>query len=157
MSPGKDKGSEPLSGSGPGASLSFAGSPDLAKFVIDDHFYAVLTEDMYESMSFSDPTGSHVLHGEKVGGFVKNTKTYVIVSLNEEMPESLCSGLANVLTKREIQIVMLVAEGRVNKEIADRLQISEWTVATHLRRIFAKLGVDSRAAMIFRCARMILT
>jgi DNA-binding CsgD family transcriptional regulator len=59
--------------------------------------------------------------------------------------------VAGLLTAREIQIVALVAEGRVNKQIADALRISEWTVATHLRRIFAKLGVDTRAAMVSRC------
>jgi len=32
--------------------------------------------------------------------------------------------------------------------IADVLNISSWTVCTHLRRIFAKLGVGSRAAMV---------
>jgi DNA-binding CsgD family transcriptional regulator len=55
------------------------------------------------------------------------------------------------LTARELQIAALVAEGRVNKQIAAELQISEWTVSTHLRRMFAKLGVDTRAAMVSRC------
>lgn len=58
----------------------------------------------------------------------------------------------DVLTPRELQIVALVADGRPNKAIAARLRISEWTVSTHLRRIFAKLAVDSRAAMVFWCA-----
>jgi DNA-binding CsgD family transcriptional regulator len=58
---------------------------------------------------------------------------------------------AEVLTARELQIVVLVAEGRVNKQIADALRISEWTVSTHLRRVFAKLQVDTRAAMVSRC------
>jgi DNA-binding CsgD family transcriptional regulator len=61
----------------------------------------------------------------------------------------------DVLTPRELQVVLLVAGGHVNKEIADQLRISEWTVSTHLRRVFAKLGVDSRAAMVFRCAELI--
>jgi DNA-binding CsgD family transcriptional regulator len=47
--------------------------------------------------------------------------------------------------------VVLVADGLVNKQIADVLRISEWTVSTHLRRVFAKLGVDTRAAMVSRC------
>lgn len=54
------------------------------------------------------------------------------------------------LTRREADIVRLVAADLCNKQIADRLQISEWTVGTHMRRIFAKLGVRSRAAMVFR-------
>lgn len=59
--------------------------------------------------------------------------------------------LAELLTARELQIVALVAEGRVNKQVAAELRISEWTVSTHLRRIFAKLNVDTRAAMVSRC------
>jgi DNA-binding NarL/FixJ family response regulator len=58
---------------------------------------------------------------------------------------------AEMLTERELQIASLVAEGMVNKQIADKLAISEYTVATHLRRMFAKLGVDTRASMISRC------
>ena len=58
---------------------------------------------------------------------------------------------SSILTARELQIVSLVAEGRVNKEIATALSISAWTVSAHLRRIFAKLGVDTRAAMVSRC------
>jgi DNA-binding CsgD family transcriptional regulator len=46
-------------------------------------------------------------------------------------------------------------EGKVNKQIADCLKISEWTVSTYHRRIFAKLGVDSRAAMVFKCSNSI--
>jgi DNA-binding CsgD family transcriptional regulator len=56
-----------------------------------------------------------------------------------------------VLTARELQIVALVAEGLANKQIAAELGISEWTVSTHLRRIYAKLDVDTRAAMVNRC------
>ena len=63
--------------------------------------------------------------------------------------------LADILTERELQIATLVAMGHLNKQIADRLHISEWTVSTHLRRIFAKLGVRSRAAMVYRCAPLI--
>jgi len=62
---------------------------------------------------------------------------------------------SNLLTARELQIAALVAQGCPNKQVADKLHISEWTVATYLRRIFAKLGVDSRAAMTFRCASLI--
>lgn len=59
------------------------------------------------------------------------------------------------ITPRELEIVVLVSQGLVNKVIADRLSISEWTVSTHIRRIFAKLRVDSRAEMVYRCASLI--
>jgi DNA-binding CsgD family transcriptional regulator len=52
------------------------------------------------------------------------------------------------LSPREQEIVRMVAQGHPNKVIADVLNISSWTVCTHLRRIFAKLGVSSRAAMV---------
>jgi DNA-binding CsgD family transcriptional regulator len=56
------------------------------------------------------------------------------------------------LSPREQEIARLVAEGHPNKIIAAELDISAWTVGTHLRRIFAKLGVGSRAAMVARTA-----
>ena len=52
------------------------------------------------------------------------------------------------LSSREQEIAKLVATGLPNKCIAKQLGISPWTVATHLRRIFGKLGVTSRAAMV---------
>jgi len=54
------------------------------------------------------------------------------------------------LSPREQEIVCMVAEGHPNKIIAAVLNISTWTVGTHLRRIFAKFGVGSRAAMVAR-------
>jgi len=52
------------------------------------------------------------------------------------------------LSPREQEIVRMVAQGHSNKIIADVLSISSFTVCTHLRRIFAKMGVGSRAAMV---------
>ena len=54
------------------------------------------------------------------------------------------------LSPREQEIARMVAKGYPNKTIADVLEISSWTVCTYLRRIFAKLGVSSRAAMVAR-------
>ena len=52
------------------------------------------------------------------------------------------------LSQREQEIAHLVADGLPNKCIAKELGISHWTVSTYLRRMFSKLGVTSRAAMI---------
>lgn len=58
----------------------------------------------------------------------------------------------HILSPREREIVRLVARGLPNKTIATVLEISSWTVATHLRRVFAKLEVTTRAAMVARAA-----
>ncbi|BEP12405.1 hypothetical protein acdb102_07160 [Acidothermaceae bacterium B102] len=55
---------------------------------------------------------------------------------------------ADSLSPREREIARMVAQGYTNKMIASVLDISLWTVSTHLRRIFAKLGVSTRAAMV---------
>jgi len=54
------------------------------------------------------------------------------------------------LSPREREVAALVAQGMATKAIARALSISAWTVCTHLRRIYARLGVGSRAAMVAR-------
>jgi DNA-binding CsgD family transcriptional regulator len=54
------------------------------------------------------------------------------------------------LSPREHEIARMVGQGYPNKTIAAILGISSWTVSTHLRRMFAKLGVRSRAEMVAR-------
>ncbi len=63
--------------------------------------------------------------------------------------------LISLLTGRELQITVLVALGLSNKEVAKQLQISDLTVSAHLRRIYVKLKVSSRSAMVYRCASLI--
>jgi DNA-binding CsgD family transcriptional regulator len=53
----------------------------------------------------------------------------------------------SLLSPREQEIARMVAQGYPNKTIASVLEISSWTVASHLRRIFVKLQISSRAAM----------
>lgn len=55
------------------------------------------------------------------------------------------SGALDVLSKRELQIAVLVSNGRTNQQIARALVVSHKTVETHLGRIFKKLAVASRA------------
>ena len=52
------------------------------------------------------------------------------------------------MTRREIEVLSLVAQGLSNRQIAERLVVSEHTVHRHLANIYARLGVSSRAAAV---------
>jgi DNA-binding NarL/FixJ family response regulator len=60
--------------------------------------------------------------------------------------EAVAPAQPGVLTARECQVLRLVAAGKINREIAAELVISEHTVSRHLQNMFMKLGVTSRAA-----------
>ena len=52
------------------------------------------------------------------------------------------------LTKREVDVVRLVAQGLTNQQIARKLVLSEATVKTHLNHVLAKLDVDGRPGLV---------
>lgn len=52
------------------------------------------------------------------------------------------------LTRREVDVVRLVAEGLSNRQIARRLVVSEATVKTHLNHVLSKLDVDGRPGLV---------
>jgi len=73
-------------------------------------------------------------------------KTY----LQPELGAKLAAGageLADGLSERELEIVRLIALGHTNTEIAEQLFLSVRTVNAHLRSIYTKLGISSRAEL----------
>ena len=57
-----------------------------------------------------------------------------------------CSGVS--LSKRELEVIQLIAEGLTNPQISERLFVSTHTVTTHRRNILQKLGVNNTAAVV---------
>lgn len=58
--------------------------------------------------------------------------------------------MSRSLTAREREVVVLVAEGKTNAEIARQLWIAPGTVRRHLENVFAKLDVHTRTAAVAR-------
>lgn len=64
-----------------------------------------------------------------------------------------CDGIdsdrVTTLSNRELQVAEYAAQGQSNKQIAERLQLSEHTVKNYLFRVFEKLGVSNRFELLF--------
>lgn len=139
----------------------------LSEFKIGDSCYQVIVfshanlEDNDETLLSSFLLNKGLKECSEVVRFVINGQLCIIVEstskgfLKVEQKDISDYEITSLLTERELQIAALVALGKVNKQIAKQLHISEWTVATYLRRMFAKLRVDSRAALVYRCAPLI--
>ena len=67
---------------------------------------------------------------------------------DEETPEPDATTAGEPLTKREREILKMVANGLSNREIADHLHLSYYTVETHVKRIYRKLCVNTRAMAV---------
>jgi DNA-binding NarL/FixJ family response regulator len=76
---------------------------------------------------------------------------YVLDALSTVPPSRLTTeGESNALTKREEDVVRLVAEARTNREISQQLMLSPNTVRNYLFRIFDKTGVSNRMELVLR-------
>lgn len=73
---------------------------------------------------------------------------FVLNSLSQSSLAGNLSLGAGVLSARETDVVRCVAEGLTNREVAQRLKLTEHTVKNYLFRIFDKLGVSSRVEVV---------
>lgn len=62
-------------------------------------------------------------------------------------PEMKAERERQILTRREIEVMGLIVQGYINKEVADKLHISLSTVVTHRKNIMEKLGLKSLSAL----------
>jgi non-specific serine/threonine protein kinase len=78
---------------------------------------------------------------------VEDVLAYALQEPQKKPSAPAVSGAAP-LTRRELQVARLIAEGRSNKEIAAELVISQRTAENHVEHILAKLGFTSRAQVV---------
>lgn len=86
---------------------------------------------------------------------ISTWETFEEIAQGQAVPHDRAAGVnesIKALTKREMEILKLVAEGLTNEEIGKKIFISEKTVKTHLTNIFDKLKVNNR----FKAALMLM-
>lgn len=108
----------------------------VAQFSIDGHECFVVPEDV-----------SKAAHGIRIIGAVTLGKRRYTICSNQADAHA---APADLLTARELQIAVLLAQGFDKKAIGRRLGISAFTVGTHRTHIYSKLGIASRAALAAR-------
>ncbi len=72
--------------------------------------------------------------------------------LNEA--RKLVDDTESVITKREIEVLQLIADGCATPEVAEKLYISQKTVKNHLASIYAKLDARDRTQAVLQAVRM---
>lgn len=100
---------------------------DLTKYLIQ------AVQRVSEGQAFLTPQVSEIVFRE----FTKSESRTIHAGKSEAQP-----------TRRELEVIRLLAKGESNKEIASRLDITVSTVETHRSKIFFKLGVHSVAQLI---------
>ena len=85
--------------------------------------------------------------------FSKNLEEEIITSIKEKLNEQKEDLRFEELTRREIQIIKAIAQGLNNKEISDKLYISDRTVNTHRTNIIAKMKVKNSVELVVQALR----
>ncbi|MGX5830950.1 response regulator transcription factor [Mesorhizobium sp. 43Arga] len=117
---------------------------DTSSFVVNGHSLVAIRY----ADDRGDPNG-HADQRRPVGRIVCAGTQYLIYDA-VYMPGTTADlplSAAEILTRRELQIALLISDGKVDKEIARQLGISGYTVREHIRRIFAKLNIGRRSAI----------
>jgi DNA-binding NarL/FixJ family response regulator len=111
---------------------------DAAPAELELALQAVVRGEMYLSTAVSKPIITDYLHRLK----------------NESKEADRDSGSNLLLTSRQHEILQLIAEGRTSKEIAELLQLSMNTVATHRKQLMARLAVRDVAGLVRAALRL---
>jgi two-component system nitrate/nitrite response regulator NarP len=107
-------------------------------------------------LKHSDPTNLLACIEAISAGETWIDPTIIEQALRERINRDSKSILPNSgLTQRQDELVRLVGQGLRNKQIADRLGLTEGTVKVHLHAIYAKLGISSRAQLMALLARQV--
>jgi DNA-binding NarL/FixJ family response regulator len=125
----------------------------LTTFDLDEHVYAALAAGA-SGFLLKDATPEEIVHAVRV---VAAGEALLAPAVTTRLVRDLASrptigrprsGQLDGLTEREREVLILVAQGLSNAEIAERLVVSPLTAKTHVSRILTKLGLRDRTQLV---------
>jgi DNA-binding NarL/FixJ family response regulator len=121
----------------------------LTTFDLDEYVYAALRAGASGFLLKDAPpeqliAAVHTLSGGDALIAPAITKRLIEQFARASPPSGASAAALEELTPRELEVLVLIARGRSNREIASELVLSEATVKTHVKRVLAKLGVRDR-------------
>lgn len=136
----------------------FASSPEIYDFYfVTSDFFLSYCDFFLPRKNKAILLVKDIFRGQSISNF--EFKINIFADTNEIIEQlqsffkSACQRLSDEyhvnLTPREIEVLQLIAQGFINKEIADRLNISFNTVLTHRKNITAKLGIKTVSGLSF--------
>ncbi|GAB2667007.1 response regulator transcription factor [Saccharopolyspora gloriosae] len=125
----------------------------LTVFDLDDYVYSALRAGASGFLLKDSPPETLITGVRTVadGGMLFGptiTRRLVETYMRVPPPNSGIPSQLSTLTRRELDVLRLIATGATNAEIAEHLVVSEGTVKTHVNRAMTKLGVSSRAQAV---------
>ena len=148
---------ERLNGTGYPHGLSGQAISLSARVLAAAHLYQLLREPRPQRDALTRSEAAAHLMAETRAGRLHGPAVESVLSAAGHRGSRRVTGPAG-LTPREVDVLVLVARGSTNKEVAERLVISRKTVANHIEHIYAKIGVSNRtAAALFATRHGLLT
>jgi HD-GYP domain-containing protein (c-di-GMP phosphodiesterase class II) len=134
---------ERIDGSGYHRSLAGEALSRSARILAAADVFVALTADRPHRPAYAEEEACRVLEAE--AGLDADAVACVLAAVGRR-PAPSPAGWPAELTDREVEVLRLIARGRSNREVAERLFISPKTVGRHVENLYRKIGVSSRAA-----------
>jgi HD-GYP domain-containing protein (c-di-GMP phosphodiesterase class II) len=134
---------ERVDGSGYHRSLSGEALSPGARLLAAADVFAALTAERPHRPASGEEEAARALEAE--AGLDGDAVACVLAAAGRGPAPSPAGGPTE-LTDREVEVLRLIARGRTNREVAERLVISPRTVGRHVENLYRKIGVSSRAA-----------
>jgi DNA-binding NarL/FixJ family response regulator len=136
--------------------------PEIVKLAADCQVLVLTTDDGRSKVlaAIANGAAGYLLKGDDLDAIVSGIRDVVAgrAAVNSRISRMILDVFRRIpkpppeakLTERESEILCLLADGKIKKEVADHLGISYYTVDTHVKRIYKKLQVNNLSGAIAR-------